>query len=292
MLADPNHQRNPPVLILGASTRSAAQSALRASLAACLRRSVFRPRSGLLRPCSGSDRLSAGTRGSGGCRPSRAVDVHRWPGEPSANRRTNIKIAALVGQHRRGLATHPRPLASCRPASMTTGSPPVGSGPATALPLPPTEVGCSNPCAARPDAEYESGGIAGSTPRRFMNPTTFRNAVSALSSRHCFWLCRDKQIYWVSPGSLSECARFMPPPFAWCGTITPLELPVETAAMITQIGDVLAQRAGLRGLFGCDFIVRPRQAVADRSQSPLSGIDGTYRTRAASSARRLAPPGV
>jgi predicted ATP-grasp superfamily ATP-dependent carboligase len=45
------------------------------------------------------------------------------------------------------------------------------------------------------------------------------------------------------------------PAFAWCGTITPVELPPVTAEIMTQIGDVLAQRTGLRGLFGCDFII-------------------------------------
>ena len=45
------------------------------------------------------------------------------------------------------------------------------------------------------------------------------------------------------------------PPFAWCGTITPVELPAESVKMITRIGATLAQRTGLRGLFGCDFII-------------------------------------
>jgi predicted ATP-grasp superfamily ATP-dependent carboligase len=45
------------------------------------------------------------------------------------------------------------------------------------------------------------------------------------------------------------------PPFAWCGTIVPVETPVETTSMIDRIGAVLAQDAGLRGLFGCDFIL-------------------------------------
>jgi hypothetical protein len=45
------------------------------------------------------------------------------------------------------------------------------------------------------------------------------------------------------------------PPFAWCGTIAPLEIPPETTAMIALIGDVLAQQTGLCGLFGCDFII-------------------------------------
>ena len=45
------------------------------------------------------------------------------------------------------------------------------------------------------------------------------------------------------------------PPFAWCGTIAPIELPAETEETIARIGNLLARQTGLRGLFGCDFIV-------------------------------------
>jgi predicted ATP-grasp superfamily ATP-dependent carboligase len=44
-------------------------------------------------------------------------------------------------------------------------------------------------------------------------------------------------------------------PFAWCGTITPIELPDEIVATVRRIGEVLAAETGLLGLFGCDFVV-------------------------------------
>ncbi|MBI3862906.1 MAG: ATP-grasp domain-containing protein [Planctomycetia bacterium] len=45
------------------------------------------------------------------------------------------------------------------------------------------------------------------------------------------------------------------PPFAWCGTIAPASVPAQTQATIVQIGEALGAWAGLRGLFGCDFLL-------------------------------------
>jgi predicted ATP-grasp superfamily ATP-dependent carboligase len=45
------------------------------------------------------------------------------------------------------------------------------------------------------------------------------------------------------------------PPYAWCGTITPVELPDKTTATIRQIGECLGRVAGLTGLFGCDLLI-------------------------------------
>jgi predicted ATP-grasp superfamily ATP-dependent carboligase len=45
------------------------------------------------------------------------------------------------------------------------------------------------------------------------------------------------------------------PPFAWCGSITPVPLKDEILPTIRRIGELLAARSGLRGLFGCDFLV-------------------------------------
>ncbi len=45
------------------------------------------------------------------------------------------------------------------------------------------------------------------------------------------------------------------PPFRWCGSIGPLVLDTETEILIRRTGIVLAQHFGLRGLFGCDFVV-------------------------------------
>jgi len=43
-------------------------------------------------------------------------------------------------------------------------------------------------------------------------------------------------------------------PFAWCGNIYPAEVAAETVETMTAIGRALAVAADLRGLFGCDFI--------------------------------------
>jgi uncharacterized protein len=50
------------------------------------------------------------------------------------------------------------------------------------------------------------------------------------------------------------------PPFAWCGTITPIRLPDHIIATMRCIGECLGSPAGLRGLFGCDFLVDDEQA--------------------------------
>jgi predicted ATP-grasp superfamily ATP-dependent carboligase len=45
------------------------------------------------------------------------------------------------------------------------------------------------------------------------------------------------------------------PPFAWCGSIAPVDLPPDTLQTIRRIGATLAARLGLRGTFGCDFLI-------------------------------------
>jgi predicted ATP-grasp superfamily ATP-dependent carboligase len=45
------------------------------------------------------------------------------------------------------------------------------------------------------------------------------------------------------------------PQFAWCGTITPVTVAPEIRELIERIASALASWAGLRGLFGCDFLV-------------------------------------
>jgi predicted ATP-grasp superfamily ATP-dependent carboligase len=45
------------------------------------------------------------------------------------------------------------------------------------------------------------------------------------------------------------------PPFAWCGTIAPAAVSRETRTAIETIAATLSPWAGLRGLFGCDFLV-------------------------------------
>jgi predicted ATP-grasp superfamily ATP-dependent carboligase len=50
------------------------------------------------------------------------------------------------------------------------------------------------------------------------------------------------------------------PPFAWCGTITPIALPEGIVTNMRRAGEVITARAGLRGLFGCDFLVEGDKA--------------------------------
>lgn len=45
------------------------------------------------------------------------------------------------------------------------------------------------------------------------------------------------------------------PPFAWCGAVGPVTLSVEAEHLIRRIGNVLSWKCGLSGLFGCDFIL-------------------------------------
>ncbi len=45
------------------------------------------------------------------------------------------------------------------------------------------------------------------------------------------------------------------PPFAWCGTITPIQLPAGILGIMQSAGDHLARTVGLQGLFGCDFLI-------------------------------------
>lgn len=55
-------------------------------------------------------------------------------------------------------------------------------------------------------------------------------------------------------------AQVHAPPFAWCGTITPISLPDDTTTIIRKIGELLGDQFGLQGLFGCDFLVDQEQA--------------------------------
>lgn len=45
------------------------------------------------------------------------------------------------------------------------------------------------------------------------------------------------------------------PPFAWCGNVYPAEIAAEVVEVMAAIGRALVAAADLRGLFGCDFIV-------------------------------------
>jgi predicted ATP-grasp superfamily ATP-dependent carboligase len=47
------------------------------------------------------------------------------------------------------------------------------------------------------------------------------------------------------------------PPYTWCGSIGPMSLETRGEILARRVGTVLAHRFGLKGLFGCDFVVNP-----------------------------------
>ncbi len=48
------------------------------------------------------------------------------------------------------------------------------------------------------------------------------------------------------------------PQYRWCGAIGPLVLDTSAEILIRRTGNVLARQFGLQGLFGCDFILDPQ----------------------------------
>lgn len=50
-------------------------------------------------------------------------------------------------------------------------------------------------------------------------------------------------------------AELNAPPFAWCGSIGPVALETRGEILARRTGTVLAHQFGLQGLYGCDFIV-------------------------------------
>lgn len=49
---------------------------------------------------------------------------------------------------------------------------------------------------------------------------------------------------------------FHAPPFAWCGSVGPVAIAPEARSVIEAIGRCVARACGLRGLFGIDFLLR------------------------------------
>lgn len=54
---------------------------------------------------------------------------------------------------------------------------------------------------------------------------------------------------------LVGCPELHAQPFAWCGNIGPAFLPVETELLVRRWGNILKWKFGLSGLYGIDFIV-------------------------------------
>ena len=51
------------------------------------------------------------------------------------------------------------------------------------------------------------------------------------------------------------------PPFAWCGSHGPIQLPAPASDQVERTGTLIARQCGLRGLFGIDFIVDGETAI-------------------------------
>ena len=107
---------DPFLLIVGASVRTAAFSALRAGIRPVCRRSVRRsgPSSLLSRGTTCSRYLSPRfSRSASPGRLSRLLDVHRRPGESSRGGLGYLPAAALVWQPSRGPRTSSESLSNC-----------------------------------------------------------------------------------------------------------------------------------------------------------------------------------
>ena len=254
MLADPDHEGNPRVLILGASTRAAAQSAIRAGLAPICA-DLF------------SDRDLAFC--------ARVLEVADYP--------QGLVAAAAAAppapwMYTGGLENHPRiveQISRSRPLWGNAGGvlrcvrdPWHVAGLLVAHGLPACRVWPRDCPAPLADGHWMLKPLRGAAGRgiriwehrgseqltlhepHYFQERRFGDPVSALFLA----LPRRTALLGITR-QLVGMREVHTPPFAWCGTIAPVELPVETVATIARIGDLVAQQTGLRGLFGCDFIV-------------------------------------
>ncbi len=51
------------------------------------------------------------------------------------------------------------------------------------------------------------------------------------------------------------------PPFAWCGSLGPIQLPAPAVDQVKRVGMLIARQCDLRGLFGIDFIFDGKTAI-------------------------------
>ncbi|MFN0052706.1 MAG: ATP-grasp domain-containing protein [Planctomycetales bacterium] len=65
----------------------------------------------------------------------------------------------------------------------------------------------------------------------------------------------DQVLFLGGMRQLIGLSRVAAPPFAWCGALSPAELDTGTLELMRSIGERLAREGPLLGLFGCDFIV-------------------------------------
>lgn len=264
MLTTANYQDRPPgrnrpasrqpVLILGASTRAAAQSALRAGLA----------------PICG-DMFSDCDLAS--C--ARILEVADYP--------QGLVAAAAAAppapwMYTGGLENHPRiveQISNSRPLWGNNGDvlqcirdPWHVSELLSARELPACRIWTRGRTPPAPDGNWMLKPVRGAAGRGIRVWDDRGTESATLHEPHYFQERRAgvfvSALFLAFPGRtvLLGIARQLvglrevhAPEFAWCGTIAPVELPEQTVDTIAWIGDVLARETGLRGLFGCDFIV-------------------------------------
>jgi predicted ATP-grasp superfamily ATP-dependent carboligase len=259
MSADPDHAKNPPmpirpVLILGASTRAAAHSALRAGLSPICA-DMFADRD--LVACA------------------RVLEVGDYP--------QGLVAAAATAppapwMYTGGLENHPRivdQVSKTRPLWGNAGDvlrrirdPWNVAGLLVEHGLPACRAWPRDGTPPAADWRWMLKPLRGAAGRGIRIWEDYRSELTTLHEPHYFQERRvgvpisalflalpDRTIRLGVARQLVGMQEVHAPPFAWCGTIAPVELPVGTEATITRIGDLLARQTGLRGLFGCDFIV-------------------------------------
>ncbi len=254
MNSDANHRQYPPVLIVGASTRAAAQSALRAKLApvcadlfsdcdlaACARvlEVADYPR-GLVEAAANAPPGPWIYTGGLENHPRIVDEISRsrplWGNSAEVLRRVRDPwlVAGLLVDHR---------LPSCR-VWPRDAEPPAADATWILKPL--------RGAAGRGIHVWQEAGSALATlhePHYFQERRT-GSPISAL------FVALPQQVHLLGmTRQLVGLPEVHAPEFAWCGTLTPVPLPEATTGTIAQIGNVLARETGIGGLFGCDFLV-------------------------------------
>ena len=254
MLANLDREGKPPVLILGASTRAAAQSALRAGLAPiCADLFSDRDLTSCARVLEVADYPRGLVTAAAAAPPAPwmytgGLENHPRIVEEISKSRPLWGIAADVLRRIRDpwhiadlLVDHGLPACRVWPRERAA---PVADGHWMLKPL----LGA----AGRGIRVWED---RGAEPAMLHEPHYFQERRAGVPISALFLAQRRQTTLLGIARQLVGLPEVHAPPFAWCGTITPLVLPVETANTIARIGDVLSQRTGLCGLFGCDFIL-------------------------------------
>jgi predicted ATP-grasp superfamily ATP-dependent carboligase len=254
MIVDADHATNPAVLILGASTRAAAHSARRAGLtpicadmfadrdlAACAQvLEVVDYPQGLVAAAATAPPAPWMYTGGLENHPRIVEQVSKsrplWGNAGDVLRRIRDPWN-MVGL----LVDHGLPACRVWPRDF---APPAADGSWMLKPL--------RGAAGRGIRIWEARGSEHST---LQEPHYFQERRAGVPVSALFLALPDRTIRLGIARQLVGLQEVHAPPFAWCGTIAPVEYPAAIEELITRIGDLLARQTGLRGLFGCDFIV-------------------------------------